>query len=115
MSPDPSPTPLSEHAFYILLSLASGPRHGYAVLKDIELLSDGRISLSVSTLYTSLARLQEHGLIERMDNGDDEPGPGLPRKTYRLTSHGQAALDVEAWRLRSLLAAYHQRLEAQNP
>jgi PadR family transcriptional regulator len=110
MPHDSSPAPMSEPSFFILLSLASGPRHGYAVLKDAESLSGGRITLSVSTLYTSLGRLQEQGLIERVDAGDEQPGPGLPRKFYRLTRQGQGALDAEAWRLRELLAAYHQRL-----
>jgi PadR family transcriptional regulator, regulatory protein PadR len=114
MPHDPSPPPISEPSFFILLSLASGPRHGYAVLKDAETLSEGRISLSVSTLYTSLGRLQEQGLIERVDAGDAEPGPGLPRKVYRLTRQGQGALNAEAGRLRGLLAAYRQRLGAES-
>lgn len=109
---DSSSAPLSEPSFFILLSLASGPRHGYAVLKDAEALSEGRITLSVSTLYTSLSRLQEQGLIERVDAVDEEPGPGLPRKVYRLTHQGHGALDAEALRLQALLSAYRQRLGA---
>ena len=105
-----SPDPLSEPTFFILLSLSSGPRHGYAVMKDVEELSEGRLSLSVSTLYTTLGRLQEHGLIERSEDGDIAPSPGLPRKVYRLTHQGQAALSREAKRLNALLAAYRLRL-----
>jgi DNA-binding PadR family transcriptional regulator len=108
-----SPSPVSEPSFFILLSLAAGPRHGYAVLKDTEILSEGRITLSVSTLYTSLSRLQEQGLIERVDAGEEEPGPGLPRKVYQLTRHGLGALDGEALRLQALLSAYRQRLGAE--
>ena len=114
MTDHSSPAPLSEASFFILLSLASGPKHGYAVLKDAEVLSEGRITLSVSTLYTSLGRLQEQGLIERLDVEDEEPTPGLPRKVYRVTRQGQGALDTEAWRLRVLLAAYSQRLGAES-
>lgn len=114
MPRDSLPAPLSEPSFFILLSLASGPRHGYAVLKDTQVLSDGRITLSVSTLYTSLGRLQEQGLIERQDSQDDQSGPGLPRKVYRLTRRGQGALDAEVLRLHSLLAAYQQRLGAES-
>jgi DNA-binding PadR family transcriptional regulator len=83
-------------------------------MKDAEALSEGRITLSVSTLYTSLSRLREQGLIERIDAGDLEPGPGLPRKVYRLTVQGQGALEAEAWRLRGLLAAYRRRLGAES-
>ena len=63
MPVDSSRAPMGEPAYFILLSLAAGPRHGYAVLKDAEELSEGRMSLSVSTLYTALGRLQEQGLI----------------------------------------------------
>jgi DNA-binding PadR family transcriptional regulator len=107
-------SPLSEPSFFILLSLASGPRHGYAVLKDTQALSEGRLTLSVSTLYTTLNRLQEQGFIERVDGVGEEPSPGLPRKVYRLTQPGHRALDGEAWRLRSLLGAYQQRLGEQS-
>ena len=110
MTDHSSPAPLSEASFFILLSLASGPKHGYAVLKDAEVLSEGRITLSVSTLYTSLGRLQEQGLIERLDVEDEEPTPGLPRKVYRLSRQGRVALEAEAWRLGRLLAAYKRRL-----
>ncbi len=106
---------MSEPSYFILLSLAAGPKHGYAVLKDAEALSNGRISLSVSTLYTSLARLQEQGLIERMDAENEQSGPGLPRKVYRLTRQGHWALEAEAIRLKTLLSAYRQQLGTQNP
>ncbi len=106
----PSTAPLGEPAFFILLSLASGPRHGYAVLKDVEEVSAGRVTLSVSTLYTTLGRLQEQSLIARSDDGEEEPAPGLPRKVYRLTNQGQVALSREAQRLEALLAAYRLRL-----
>ncbi len=105
-----SANPLSEHAFFILLSLAAGPRHGYAVLKDVEEISGGKNMLSVSTLYTTLGRLQEQGLIERSGSLNEEPAPGLPRKVYRLTNPGQAALRREALRLRALLAAFRLRV-----
>ncbi len=110
MHVDSSHSPLSEPSYFILLSLAAGPRHGYAVLKDAEQLSGRRISLSVSTLYTALGRLQEQGMIKRVEAGEEEPGPGLPRKVYQLTRQGQEALEAEARRLQALLSAYHQRL-----
>jgi DNA-binding PadR family transcriptional regulator len=108
------PTPLSEPAFFILLCLASRPQHGYALLQEAEQLSGGRLKLSVSTLYTALNRLQGQGLIERVESDDPDPRPGLPRKVYRLTRQGLGALDVEALRLRGMVAAYQRQLGAGN-
>ncbi len=101
---------INEPTFFILLSLADGPKHGYAVLKDTEELSHGHVRLSTSTLYTALNRLLDHGLIERSDAGQNGPGPGLPRKIYRLNERGRAVLSVEAKRLNDMLASYRQRL-----
>jgi DNA-binding PadR family transcriptional regulator len=114
MNVDSSPLPISEPSFFILLSLAAGPRHGYAVLKDAEELSSGKISLSVSTLYSALGRLQEQGMIEREETPDEERRPGLPRKFYRLTRQGKDAIDAEALRLKALLSAYGQRLGTES-
>lgn len=108
--------PLTEASFLILLSLAPGKKHGYAILKDVETMSAGKISLSTSTLYTALGRLSDQGLIERVDNLDgDEPagGPGLPRKAYRLSSVGRRVLEAETQRLDELLATARLRLQPQ--
>ena len=102
--------PLSDTGFYLLLSLAENPRHGYAILKDVEILSRGDVVLSVSTLYTSLSRLLAQGLIERFEDGDGLDAPGLPRKSYQLTSNGRAALRVSAGRMRNMLQAIQLRL-----
>ena len=110
MQIDSSPMPLSESTYYILLSLATGPKHGYAIMKASGELSTGKVSLSVSTLYTALGRLQEQQLIERVDPIAAEPAPGLPRKVYRLTRPGQKALAAEVLRLKNLLSAYRQQL-----
>lgn len=109
----PQTNPLPESSFFILLSLSAGPRHGYAILKAVEEISAGRVALSVSTLYTALARLQEQGLIERSDDGSSEPAPGLPRKVYRLSQSGAGALNDEALRLEAMLKAYRRRQDAQ--
>ena len=70
--------PLSEATFYILLSLTSGPKHGYAILKDVSTLSGAAIELSTSTLYGALGRMQEQSLIERVENGAVEAGRSGP-------------------------------------
>jgi DNA-binding PadR family transcriptional regulator len=101
---------INEPTFFILLSLASGPKHGYAVMKDTEELSRGKVSLSTSTLYTALNRLLNQGLLERSDTGENGAGPGLPRKVYCLNENGRRILNAEAKRMQDMLASYQQRL-----
>lgn len=103
--------PLTEPTFYILLSLAPGKKHGYAILKDVETLSNGKITLSTSTLYGALGRLLDQGLIKRVSNDeDDNAGPGLPRKAYILSKMGRRVLQAETDRLQALVATAHLRL-----
>jgi DNA-binding PadR family transcriptional regulator len=106
-----NPLPLTEATFYILLSLSAGRKHGYAILKDVSKLSDKTVELSTSTLYGALGRLQEQGLIERVENGANaDTGPGLPRKAYQLTDLGRRMLEADLVRLRRLVRAGVQRL-----
>ena len=103
--------PLTEPTFYILLSLAPGKKHGYAILRDVEGLSKGRVLLSTSTLYSALGRLLERGLIERV-NGDPRQGPhpGLPRKAYILSEVGRRILKAETDRIQALATTARLRL-----
>jgi PadR family transcriptional regulator, regulatory protein PadR len=91
--------PISEPVFYILLSLASGQKHGYAILKDLEMLSERSVMLSTSTLYSALTRLEDQGLVERIPVVAST-APGLPRKVYELTPQGFNLLNVETRRLK---------------
>jgi DNA-binding PadR family transcriptional regulator len=105
--------PLPEAAVFILITLSAGPNHGYAIAKDVAALSQGQVNLSASTLYTSLKRLLEDGLIER--HGDD-PEPyetGRPRKTYALSGLGRRVLGAEAGRLEALAALARQRMAGE--
>ncbi len=95
---------LTETTFFILLSLAPGPRHGYAMLKDVAELSKGRVVLSTGTLYGAIKRLVEQGWIERFES-DQPDESGRPRKEYRLTDLGQRIFNAEFARLQSLVAA----------
>jgi DNA-binding PadR family transcriptional regulator len=101
--------PMTETTYFILLSLAPGPGHGYAIMKDVQKLSQGRVSLSTGTLYGALKRLLVLGWIERVDDPAAEEN-GRERKAYRLTQLGQAALDGEIERLNGLLTAAGQRV-----
>src|SRR5215208_2402239 len=98
-----SQLPLSEQTYFILLSLQSEPKHGYAVAKDIQSLSKGRVILSVSTLYTTLKRLLDDGWIRLLD--EVPQGPGKPRKIYEITRKGGNVLVSEIQRLNTLVSA----------
>jgi DNA-binding PadR family transcriptional regulator len=102
--------PLTEPTFYILLSLAPGKKHGYAILKDVKDLSKERVNLSTSTLYTAVGRLLDQELIERLDDNDEDPSPGLPRKSYALTDLGRRVLEAEMVRLQGMLKEARLRL-----
>lgn len=111
MTTDPlSYLPLTEPTFYILLSLAPGRKHGYAIMKDVKALSKGRVKLSTSTLYTAVGRLLDQELIERLSEEDQDVGPGLPRKSYALTDLGRRALEAEHVRLQGMVKEARLRL-----
>jgi DNA-binding PadR family transcriptional regulator len=90
---------VTEPVLLILLSLAEQPRHGYAILKDTEAMSEGRVRLSTGTLYGALHRLLGVGWIERFKDQDTSRG----KQAYRLTSLGRRNLQHEVSRLRTLV------------
>jgi DNA-binding PadR family transcriptional regulator len=100
--------PLTETTLFILLSLAPGPKHGYAIMKEVEALSDGRMTLSTGTLYGALKRLLDGCWIERVDDSAAD-GNGRERKAYRLTELGQRILAAEVARLQKVVATAQQR------
>jgi DNA-binding PadR family transcriptional regulator len=107
MKPQPA-SPLTEATFFILLSLSPAPKHGYAIMKEVKGLSNGRIVFSTGTLYGALRRLLEQGWIKRVT--DPEPNPtDRERKAYTLTDKGRRIVNEETERLRSLLATAQQR------
>jgi len=85
----------------ILMSLAERPSHGYALLKDIETLSGGRVRLSTGTLYGALRRLLEDRWIERFAQADTS----RDKQAYRVTSAGWRHLRAELERLKQLTRA----------
>jgi len=90
-----TPHDLSEQSFFVLTALTGGPRHGYAVLKDVAELSDARLRMSVGTLYGILDRLAARGAIE-MER--EEIVDSRLRRYYRLTDDGRRLLAQEAAR-----------------
>lgn len=108
-----SQLPLSEATFVILLSLAAGSKHGYAIMKEVEALSDSRVALSTGTLYGALKRMLEAGWIERFD--ETEPAQtGRVRKAYRLTDLGRRLLEVETARMHRLVSAARRSAGARS-
>jgi DNA-binding PadR family transcriptional regulator len=105
--------PLTEATFFILLSIAQKPKHGYAILKDVESLSGGRIKFSTGTLYGAISRLLEQGWIEQIEN-DQPPDAGRPRKDYALTDKGRSILNAEVGRLESVLASARMRFKEEH-
>lgn len=106
--------PLREPTFFILLSLSPGPKHGYAILKEVELLSDGRVKLSTGTLYGAIKRLLDDGWIRRVD----DPLPNdtdRERKTYDLTELGRRVLNAEIARLQKLVSLAQIRRAGETP
>ena len=99
-------SPLSEPVLLILLSLAEQPRHGYAILKDVEQISAGRVVLSTGTLYGALGRLLEDGWIERFT----EREASRDRNAYRLSLQGRRNLEAEVDRLNHLTRLASLRL-----
>ena len=97
-----SPTPLTAAMFNVLLSLADGDKHGYAILKEVEQQTEGEVLLSTGTLYGIIKRLLAEGLIaevrQRPTDGDDSR-----RRYYRLTVEGRQVAVSEAQRMEKLL------------
>ena len=100
-------SPLTEATFFIMLSLAPERKHGYAIMKDVQTLSENRVVLSTGTLYGALKRLLEQGWIERVD--DPSTNGNRERKAYELTNRGRRVLDVEVARLKALVLTAQRR------
>jgi DNA-binding PadR family transcriptional regulator len=95
--------PLPPATFHILVAVADEDRHGYAIIQDIERRTDGELKLSAGTLYRSIQRMLEQGLIveprERPAPAEDDER----RRYYRITPFGAAVARAEARRLSQLV------------
>ncbi|HKV50405.1 MAG TPA: PadR family transcriptional regulator [Gemmatimonadaceae bacterium] len=106
--------PLTSAALHIMLALAEGDRHGYAIAREIETMSKGSVRMGPGTLYGTLQRLVAAELVEpsaaQHRNGDDQR-----RRYYRLTARGRSTLKRELDRLAGLLAAARRRRLLDHP
>ena len=95
--------PMSETAYYILLSLLFAERHGYAIMQYVESLTKGRIRLGAGTLYGTLGKMEKGGLIQVVSEVEK-------RKIYEIAPFGRAVLVTEIARIREL---YHNSQEVE--
>jgi len=95
-------SPLTPLSMALLVALGHGDLHGYALLREVEDRSDGRLRPGTGSLYSALQRLMEEGLIvESPDRPEDDDSR---RKYYRITGEGRASVATEARRMEELLA-----------
>jgi DNA-binding PadR family transcriptional regulator len=103
--------PLTPVAFHVLLALAAGRAHGYAIAQEVERSTEGALRPGPGTLYGSLQRLVDGGLIEETEAPADAGGAHAERRRYyRLTTRGQRVLRADARRLEAALRAVRERL-----
>ena len=102
--------PLTPTVFHVLVALADGPRHGYAVAQEVEELSEGRMVMGPGTLYGSLSRMQDQGLIQEAENPGEGGLHADRRRYYRITPLGAEALRSESARLLKAANVARQRL-----
>jgi DNA-binding PadR family transcriptional regulator len=102
--PDPeSLLPLPSATFHILMALAAGDRHGYAIIQEVAQRTNNRLRLGAGTLYRSLQRMLEQGLIMEVAERPDPECDDERRRYYRLTRYGELVARAEAQRLAELL------------
>ena len=102
--------PLTPAMFQVLVALADGEKHGYAVIKEVFKRTDGKVRLHTGTLYTALRRFVVDGLVAE---SDERPDPALDderRRYYRLTDRGRAVAMAEAERLTETVAQARAKL-----
>lgn len=91
-------------SLHVLLALLDGDKHGYAVMRDVERLSDGAVRMGPGTLYGTIKRLVADGLIEEVTGDPAGPADDERRRYYRLTGAGERVAAAEVARLRTLLS-----------
>ena len=91
--------PLSATDFQLLLSLADGGLHGYAINKSVRAASDGRVRIGLGSLYRVIARLLNTGLVEECEAVENPNADGARRRKYQLTDLGRGVLRAEVRRL----------------
>lgn len=108
--------PLTPAVFDILLALADGDRHGYAIAREVESRSGGRVRFGPGTLYGTLTRMLGAGLVRECAAPGDDAGPGADRRRYyRLTPLGREVARAEARRLAELVGVARAKALLKGP
>jgi DNA-binding PadR family transcriptional regulator len=95
--------PLPASTFHVLLVLAEGEKHGYAVMREVERISEGAVKMGPGTLYGTIKRMLESGLCEE---SGERPDPDLDderRRYYRITGLGEKVVTAEVRRLATMI------------
>ena len=92
--------PLTPTVFHMLLALADGEKHGYGIMKAVEDETQGKMQIRVGSLYGSIRRMIEAGLIEEREERPDPELDDERRRYYGLTAFGRRVLSAEAARIR---------------
>ena len=101
--------PLTPAVFHILLALSSGERHGYGIMKQVEADSQGKVSMGPGTLYGSLKRMLDAGLVRESDKRVDPEMDDERRIYYQITGVGVKALEAELERYQRIVTIAQQR------
>ena len=104
MSDPDSFLPLPTAVFHILVALADRDRHGYSIMQDVAVRTDGKVRLSAGTLYSSIHRMLGQGLVEELRESPDPESRDERRRYYGLTRLGRRVAMAEARRLTEMLS-----------
>ncbi len=107
--------PLTPAVFHILLALADGDKHGYAIMKDVEYQTAGRLKLGPGTLYGTIKRLLAAGLIVEVDERPDPELDDERRRYYHLTAAGRKLAQEENERLMQAVKVARLKRLSDNP
>ncbi len=95
--------PLPASQLHILLAVADGEKHGYAIMREVGRMTDGEVAMGPGTLYGTIKRMLATGLLEETDERPDPELDDERRRYYRATGYGISVLDVETERLQRLV------------
>jgi DNA-binding PadR family transcriptional regulator len=101
--------PLTPAVFHILLALSSGERHGYGIMKQVEADTQGKVNMGNGTLYGSIKRMLEAGLVEESDKRVDPEMDDQRRIYYQITGVGAKALAAELERYQRIVTLAQER------